>query len=309
MTYSVYDETTTPGLFSIFFSCKILGGTWGYGTCQPFIPVPFSDADIASRITAFWNSNYACGNGKLISVVEDTGFVAGNIENIDLTPGNSTWSCKSGSQGNGYSVLARRIIVNRCDSSIFVHSVCKTTIGVTNLTLALALAPNQTPPEPRPAGTGGKSTLDLIARVTEGSAPKAGVAVTFAVEVAPNSGGHEHHDINRPNAKLSAVQGTTDANGEVKLIFTAPEVSGIHTVKATCATCSNSPAAKEIKVKVPDLIQIPADTQTPPRYVFVGQTSKHTKNHFVTEAGLDALNQVIRVFARLGWGQVAILFV
>lgn len=160
--------------------------------------------------------------------------------------------------------------------------------------------------ETRPKGTAGATAVALTAKVSSGTTPKVGVPISFSVEVTPNSGGHDHHDINRPKAKLSAVQGTTDANGEVRLTFTAPEAAGIHTVRATCASCSNSPAVKEIKVKVPDLIQIPADTQTPPRYVLVGQRPEHRKSHFVTEAGLDALNQVIRVFARLGWGQVGI---
>ena len=173
--------------------------------------------------------------------------------------------------------------------------------------LTLRTAPNQNPSDPYPSGIASKrATLDVIARVTTNGQPKAGVSVNFGVSVEPQTGGHEHHDVNRPKGSLSAVQGTTDANGEVKLTFTAPEVAGIHTVKATCATCSNSPAVKEIKVKVPDLIQIPADTQTPPRYVLVGQRSEHRKSHFVTEAGLDVLNQVIRAFARLGWGQVGI---
>ena len=162
------------------------------------------------------------------------------------------------------------------------------------------------PAETRPVGTAGSAPVIFTAKVSDGATPKAGVPISFAVEVIPNSGGHDHHDINRPKAKLSAVQGTTDANGEVRMTFTAPEPAGIHTIKATCATCSNSPAVKEIKVKVPDLIQIPPDTQTPPRYVLVGQRPEHRKSHFVTEAGLDALNQVIRVFARLGWGQVGI---
>ena len=162
------------------------------------------------------------------------------------------------------------------------------------------------PAETRPVGTAGSAPVTFTAKVTDGATPKVGVPVNFSVEVTPNSGGHEHHDINRPKAKLSAVQGTTDANGEVRLTFTAPEAAGIHTVRATCATCSNSPAVKEIKVKVPDLIQIPPDTQTPPRYVFVGQTSKHQKNHFVSEGSWKALKLVVDTFLALGWGQVGI---
>ena len=49
-------------------------------------------------------------------------------------------------------------------------------------TLTLTTLP-QTPPDPRPAGTGGKSTLELKATVTENGSPKKDVAVTFDVVV------------------------------------------------------------------------------------------------------------------------------
>lgn len=181
------------------------------------------------------------------------------------------------------------------------HLRCRGVAGVANEKISLSgLA------ETRPAGTGGKATVDLTAIVTQGGNPKAGVAVSFSEDVTPNSGGHEHHDVDRPRGRLSGVQGATDANGEVKLIFTAPEVAGIHTVKATCASCSNTSATKEIQVKVPDLIHIPADSQTPSRYVFVGQTSKHPKSHFVTNDSWETLQLVIDTFIALGWGQVGI---
>lgn len=160
--------------------------------------------------------------------------------------------------------------------------------------------------ELRPAGTGGNSTIEVTAKVMQGGTPKIGEAVSFSGDVTPNSGGHEDHDVNRPRGRLGGAQGTTDANGEVKLTFTAPEVAGIHTVNATCASCSNTPATKEIQVKVPDLIHIPADSQTPPRYIFVGQTSKHPKSHFVSNDSWETLKLVIDTFLALGWGQVGI---
>ena len=99
------------------------------------------------------------------------------------------------------------------------------------------------PTETRPAGTGGNSTITLTAKATSGGFPKPGATISFAVEVTPNSGGHQHHDVARPKGALSAVQGTTDANGEVKLTFTAPEVAGIQTIggcRSRCRTCCRS---------------------------------------------------------------------
>lgn len=157
----------------------------------------------------------------------------------------------------------------------------------------------QTPPDPRPKGTGGKSSTDLIGKVTDGASPKAGVAVTFSVDVTVSTGGHDHHDSSRPKGSLSAAQGTTDANGEVKLTFTAPEIAGVHTVKATCATCTNSPASKEIQVKVPDLLPIfnlPfRDAQW--AYPGIGQVpGRHSDNHYLTVAAVTRLLGITQKF-------------
>jgi hypothetical protein len=172
-------------------------------------------------------------------------------------------------------------------------------------------------PETRPKGTAGTAVVTLTATAMNGAAPKAGVLINFSVEVTPNSGGHEHHDINRPKGTLSAVRGTTDANGEVKVTFTAPEVAGVHTVMATCATCSNSAAAKEIQVKVPDLLPI---SPNPPQnadgsYVYAltsvdkthqGNGRYHHNQYYLTQQSQINLQSMISAFAAEGWGTVAL---
>ncbi|UUZ63118.1 hypothetical protein LP417_25965 [Polaromonas sp. P1-6] len=143
------------------------------------------------------------------------------------------------------------------------------------------------------------------------------MAVSFSVEVTPNSGGHEHHDANRPKGSLSGTQGVTDANGEVRLTFTAPEMAGIHTVKANCSNCTNSPATKEIKVKVPDLVPISPD---PPKAadgsflyaltsvdkIHQGTARYHVGQYWVATDALRNLNDLIQRFAANGWGTVAL---
>jgi hypothetical protein len=185
-------------------------------------------------------------------------------------------------------------------------------------TLTLTPVP-QTPPDPRPKGAegkGGKSTLDLIAKVMEGVNPKAGVAVTFAVEVAANSGGHDHHDAKRPKGTVTPTEGVTDANGEIKIRFNADEPSGTHVVAAACITCTNTSVTNNIDVKVPDLIYIPPDyAYTPTRYVLVGNFGdasngykhfNHKDTHFITEKSLENFKSIIQTFADLGWGQMGI---
>jgi hypothetical protein len=171
--------------------------------------------------------------------------------------------------------------------------------------------------ETRPADTGGISSATITAKVTSGGQPKAGVDVRLDVDVQPNSGGHEHHDSNRPNGTLSRMQGTTDSNGEVKVTFTAPEVAGIHNIKATCDGCSGTPAKKQIKVKVPDLVPI---NPNPPRnasgtYLYAltsvdaihqGNARYHTGQYWLSVAARINLDYLIDAFNEKGWGTVAL---
>ena len=153
--------------------------------------------------------------------------------------------------------------------------------------------------EIRPAGTGGASEITLTAQVTEGASPKPGVALSFTVDVTGNSGGHDHNDATRPQGTLSGSTGTTDANGEVKVTFKAPQVSGVHTIKATCSSCSNSPASKEIQVKVPDLLDIFALPFRDSRWAYpgIGQVpGRHAENHYLTVAAATRLLEISRKF-------------
>jgi hypothetical protein len=158
--------------------------------------------------------------------------------------------------------------------------------------------------EIRPAGTGGNSTTEVVTKVADETSPKAGVAVQFTAEVADKSGGHDHSDASRPKGKLSLAQGTTDANGEVKLTFTAPEIAGVHTIKATCADCTNSPASQEIQVKVPDLVNIFAFpvTTLDPKWASPGvgaRTNEHTDQHYLTAAATVRLVDISRKYLKI----------
>ncbi|WCM98309.1 Ig-like domain-containing protein [Acidovorax sp. GBBC 1281] len=173
------------------------------------------------------------------------------------------------------------------------------------------------PSETRPAATGGSSEITLIAKVTNSTAAKSGVALGFSVDVTPNSGGHEHHDVARPKGLLSATQGVTDANGEVKIVFKAPEVAGVHTIQVACAVCSNSPVSKEIQVRVPDLLPI---SPNPPQnadgtFVYAltsvdkthqGNGRYHHNQYYLTEQSRQNLRAMISNFATEGWGTVAL---
>lgn len=157
-----------------------------------------------------------------------------------------------------------------------------------------------------PTSAGATSTIPLTAKVTSASTPQQGVALSFSVDVIANSGGHEHHNAARPKGTFNAVQGTTDTKGEVKVTFTAPEVAGIHTIKVTCATCSNSPITKEIQVKVPNLVEMLPDTARPATYTLVGANGNHKSNHWFSSASVVTLGKVADAMFKTGWGVVGV---
>lgn len=177
------------------------------------------------------------------------------------------------------------------------------------INLSLTSAPNQTPPDPRPKGTEGKdpksSTHELIAKVMEGSTPKAGVTVSFKSHVIPLSGGHEHEG-NRPEATVAPINGVTDANGQVRFKFTATEFAGEHVVTATCDSCSNKTADEVVTALVPNLVELGADYLSPARYILIGDTPKHPSNHFFTSEAKDALLGMMRLFKSVDWGVVGV---
>ena len=164
----------------------------------------------------------------------------------------------------------------------------------------------QTPLDPRPANTGGTSTLFLKAMVTENGSPKKDVVVTFGVEVIANSGGHDHHDASRPKGKVTPTNGVTDANGEFKITFKAEEFAGTHVVAAVCESCSNKSATRNVDVKVPDLIELQGDFSRGAKYELIGDTPEHKGNHFFTPAAKEALKNLLPVFAEFNWGVVGV---
>lgn len=186
-------------------------------------------------------------------------------------------------------------------------------------TLTLTPAPNQK--EPRPAGTetkDAKSTYELIAKVTENGSPKQGVAMTFKVEVKEGSGEHgvtggavhDHKGRQKDHSGTVPASGKTGADGTFNLTFKAPILAGTHTITATCDTCSNKTATKDVRVLVPDLVALSADTRTPKTYILIGGDTplgkNHPDNHYFTEAAKVTLKEVTKSMFDLGQGVVGV---
>lgn len=204
-------------------------------------------------------------------------------------------------------------------TEIFKHWLPDEICSGKSLILTLTPAPNQSDPRPLKAEGNGKSTYDLIATVTENGSPKAGVAVTFGVEVVAGTGGHETGHIGvRPPGTLTKISSSkTNANGEITLTFNAEEVAGIHNVKVTCNDCSNKTAVKEIQVKVPDLSPISPNTPRNPngtyRYSLTSSNPEHQGQgryvggqYYLTDEAIKNLLGLIDQFQKDGWGTVAL---
>ena len=140
--------------------------------------------------------------------------------------------------------------------------------------------------------------------------PKAGAKVTIKADVKANSGGHDHHDANRPKGYLgnnqsvalcdpNAVQpqacitGTTDDKGQFSFTFTSTEVSGEHTVIATCDVCGGNQDQANVTVKVAGLVSLSANSTD---YVLVGRTTTHSDNHYLTASAKIVAEQLARQY-------------
>ncbi|MEN9912351.1 MAG: hypothetical protein RI956_795 [Pseudomonadota bacterium] len=175
-------------------------------------------------------------------------------------------------------------------------------------TVSLTPAPGQAEPRPKGSEGDGKSTYDLIAKVTEGNQPKAGMALTFTAEVEPGSGNHPLNPPKRPPGILSVTSGTTNASGEVRLSFTSPIFAGTHKVKVTCAKCTGTVKEAESKfnVKVPNLTKIPASIN----WRFISNDNYHKNNnastatqtvYYLTQPAHTGLVELTKYMVEQGW--------
>jgi hypothetical protein len=168
-----------------------------------------------------------------------------------------------------------------------------------------------------PENGNANSEVTFTAHLTKNGSVASSMPLDLNVSVTPNSGGHEHHDINRPKGTLNVTSATTDANGDVKFTFKPPEIAGIHTLKASCISCANQLATKDIQVKVPDLLPI---SPNPPQnadgsFVYAltsvdkthqGNGRYHHNQYYLTTLSRQNLRSMIDAFAIEGWGTVAL---
>lgn len=106
------------------------------------------------------------------------------------------------------------------------------------------------------------------------------------------SGGHLHHDGNRPVGTLSALSGFTGTNG-FSTVFTAPEVGGVIELEVNLVFPPVPPATQgqpvsfvqTFGITVPGLFSLPAGNWIP-----VGAVAgQHTDNHYGSLAMIESV--------------------
>lgn len=154
------------------------------------------------------------------------------------------------------------------------------------------------PTETKPRNTGNWRELMLTATVRQGDAPVSGKTVRFTIIPKTASDGHFHRLNGKPVGTIS--NGSTNAMGELQSAYLPSEFAGVYTIEATCDGCTNK-AALDVTVRVPDLVQLGPDTQTPSRYALVGETATHPGSHYLSKASHDALDDFFDILIEQGW--------
>jgi hypothetical protein len=126
-------------------------------------------------------------------------------------------------------------------------------------------------------------------KVLKDRQPAPGVQVQIAVDVVARSGGHDHHDAGRPKGTLSVHAGTTGADGTLPFTFTAPASAGDHVITARCVNQDCGQATGMVWVGYKDLQPLPPS----PNYALVGATGTHSDNHYLTDAAITKLNELV----------------
>lgn len=135
-----------------------------------------------------------------------------------------------------------------------------------------------------------KSTA-LIARVyDQNNQPVPNISVRIEANAVENSGGHKHHDAQRPKGKLNGqnppiITGTTDAGGGFSFSFTAPDVAGDYKLTASCSNCTQQ-GPDQVWVGIKDLAPLYGTNL----YALIGSDAVHPGRYYLTN---PALGQIV----------------
>lgn len=160
------------------------------------------------------------------------------------------------------------------------------------------------------------ANVALVARVLDLNGQLVpNVDVRLEATAVAGSGGHSHHDANRPNGSLGGSSGTphvvTGNTGTTGFVFrfTAAEVSGSHAITATCTDCAQD-GPNTVRVMVSGLQELGPGAD----YDLIGQTTSHPENHYGTASLIASLRGLAQAYAiafpghRLGYNDMSLQF-
>lgn len=156
-------------------------------------------------------------------------------------------------------------------------------------TYTLTLTPNTATIEPNQSAT----FTATVSKSPDDGTP-ANVTVSLDVKVDATSGGHDHGEKPINGVIYKRPQGTVapliSNSNSFDITFKATDISGTHTVTATCEQCVEKTKSAEVTVKVVGLEPIPdslfyalteTDPDDPMKTKAIGSTPKHKANHYL----------------------------
>lgn len=299
--YTSFFSVDTPGCSyqTVISAAKAYAITWNADLKAKNMNVQVSINNCVSYVNYGWeNRCYYYGYG---ANDPDPGPFPNN-NNMNFFDVEGVWSCPDPTidPSSPYIIHDFKFV----DASTPTTASCSR-VAKNSLTLTLSGGT-----EVEPSNGSDKKFLPIIATVIDQSTnqpPTNPVKVHVSLKVEDlKSGGHDHGDSTRPRGGIAEVKtcasdgecwpgpqstngkGMTDGNGQVVFNFNAPEASGKYTITAICDGCSSSSAPKTVEVKVDGLETIPNSTF----YKFIGDTDKHTKNHYLMPEAATVLRNI-----------------
>ncbi|WP_155835137.1 hypothetical protein [Herbaspirillum sp. RV1423] len=182
------------------------------------------------------------------------------------------------------------------------------------------ITPRLSPPAPNPSKLLPWQGYVVVTVVGADDKPLAGQSIKITHTVEEDSGGHTKakHGKRPPLADLFVgkqritdergevvAPATTDGAGQVKLIFSASELAGVHRIKAECVRDACGEQTATINVKVLDLERYVPDSAIA-REDGAGAAEKHAQRHYLSKAAAQNLEKLIEAMSEAKWGIVRV---
>lgn len=169
--------------------------------------------------------------------------------------------------------------------------------------VSIALSPEEVYPQ----GTG--APVESIVTI---SGANTGTAFTAQVVAGANTGGHQHHDPNRPKGALSGhgsttctgtspITCTTSANGGAQLRYVSNAVGGWDTILVKMVTGEEGDAI--VKVRVPGVITLPLPNAN---YYEESNDGNHPNHYYGREELISGIDKIAKEYMRQYNAQISV---